>query len=94
MLRVRVCAAHMGGFWVQNSLNKGPFFGRFSIKMRGLSRNWRTIAKNGSFPSKIHYNSGYDRVSVIRRGYLSENRTADPRPSASHLPPPPEISML
>ena len=48
MLRVRVCAAHKGGFWAQNSLNKGPFFGRFSINMGGLSRNWRNIAKNGS----------------------------------------------
>ena len=39
MLRVRVCAAHMGGFLGRNSLNKGPFFGRFSINMGGLSRN-------------------------------------------------------
>ena len=41
MLRVWVCAAHMGGFLDQNSLNKGPFFGRFSINMGELSRNWR-----------------------------------------------------
>ena len=61
MLRVRVCAAHMGGFLGQNSLNKGPFFGRFSIKMGGLSRNWQKIAKNGSFSTKIHHKSGYDR---------------------------------
>ena len=40
MLRVRVCAAHMGGFLGQNSLNKGPFFGRSSINMGGISRNW------------------------------------------------------
>ena len=39
MFRVRVCAAHMGGFWAPNSLNKGPFFGRFSISKGGLSRN-------------------------------------------------------
>ena len=35
MLRVRVCAAHMGGFLSQNFLNKGPFFGRFSINIGG-----------------------------------------------------------
>ena len=46
MLRVRVCAAHMGVFWVQNSLNKGPFFGRFSLDMGGFSRNWQKIVKN------------------------------------------------
>ena len=33
MLRIRVCAAHMDGFLGQNSLNKGPFFGRFSINI-------------------------------------------------------------
>ena len=38
MLRVRVCAAHMGWFLGQNSLKKGPFFGRFFIDMGGLSR--------------------------------------------------------
>ena len=53
MLMVRVCAAHMGGFLGQNSLNKGPFFGRFSITMGGLSRNWRKIAKNGPFSAKF-----------------------------------------
>ena len=46
MLRVRVCAAHMGGLFGRNSLNKGPFFGRFSINMGELSQNWRKIAKN------------------------------------------------
>ena len=47
MLRVQVCAAHMDGFLVQNSLNKGPFFGRFSLNMGGFSRNWQNIVKNG-----------------------------------------------
>ena len=46
MLRARVCAAHMAGFWSQNDLNKGPCFGRFSINMGGLSRNCRKTAKN------------------------------------------------
>ena len=29
----------MGGFLDPDSLNKGPFFGRFSMNMGGLSRN-------------------------------------------------------
>ena len=48
------------GFWVKNSLNKGPFFGRLSSNMGGLSRNLRKIAKMGGFPP-IHHKSGYDR---------------------------------
>ena len=48
-----VCAAHMGEFLNQSSLNKDPFFGRFSINTGGLSRNWQKIAKNGSFPPKF-----------------------------------------
>ena len=50
--RVRLCAAHMDGFGAQSSLKKGPFFGRFSINMDGLSRNWRKMAKMGGFPPK------------------------------------------
>ena len=46
MLSVRVYVAHMGGFWVQNSLNKGPIFGKFSLNMGGFSRNCQ-IVKNG-----------------------------------------------
>ena len=41
------------GFWAQNSLNKGPFFGRFSINMGGFSRNWQKLSKMGSFPPKF-----------------------------------------
>ena len=38
------------GFWAPNSLNKGPFFGRFSLNKGWLSRNWRKIEKMGGFP--------------------------------------------
>ena len=41
------------GFWAPNSLNKGPFFGRFSLNKGGLSRNWRKIAKMGGFRPKF-----------------------------------------
>ena len=60
MLRVRVCAAHMGGFWGPKISRQGSFFGRFSINMGGFSRNWRKIVKNGWFSAKIHHKSGYD----------------------------------
>ena len=47
MLRVRECAANMCGFWVQNSLNKVPFFGRFLLNIGWFSRNWNKIVENG-----------------------------------------------
>ena len=52
-MRVRVCAAHMGGFSVQNSLNRSPFLGRFSLNMDGFSRNRKKWSKMGSFPQKF-----------------------------------------
>ena len=65
MLRVRVCAAHMGGFLGPKfscfpfSLGPkflGPFFGRVSFNMGGFSRNWQKNVKN----VKIHHKSGHD----------------------------------
>ena len=53
MLRVWVCAVHMGGFLGQNSLNSGPFYGRFSLKMGGIFRDWQKIVKMGSSLSKF-----------------------------------------
>ena len=41
------------GFWVQNSLNKGPFFCRFSLNMGGLSRNWQKLSKIGSLVATV-----------------------------------------
>ena len=41
------------GFWAQNSLNRRPFFGRFSINMDGFSRNWQKMSKMDSFPPKF-----------------------------------------
>ena len=69
MSRVRVRAAHMGELLVQNSPNKGPFAGRFSLNMDGFSRNWQKIVNNRYFFAKIHHKSGYDgNLMVIRRG--------------------------
>ena len=55
------------GFWVQNSLNMGPFFvldfpNRFSLNMGVFSKNWQNIVKNGQFFNKIHHKSGYDGI--------------------------------
>ena len=33
MVRVGVCSAHLDGFWAQISLNRGPFFGRFFLRV-------------------------------------------------------------
>ena len=33
ILKVQVYATHTGGFWVQNSLNKGPELGKMVSKM-------------------------------------------------------------
>ena len=42
------------GFWTQNSLNKGPFFGRFSINMGvGFPEIGKNFVKMGSFPPKL-----------------------------------------
>ena len=41
------------GFRVQNSLNKGPFFGRFSLKMGGFPEICKILSKMGSFPPKF-----------------------------------------
>ena len=60
MLRVRVCAAHMDGFWAEIALSKGPLW-QISINMGGLSRNWRKIAKNGLFSPKFVIRGGMKR---------------------------------
>ena len=59
MLRVRVCAAHMGGFLGPKFSKQGSFFGRFFLNMGRLPRIWRNVVKNGSFSAKIHHKSRY-----------------------------------
>ena len=83
MLRVWVCAAHMGGFWVQNSLYNDPFFGRFSLNMGWFSRNWQNMSKMSSFLPQFIMKVGM--TAIVR----NKNRAANTRPSASHVPPPP-----
>ena len=40
-------------FGVQNSLDKGPFFGRFSLNMDGFPEIGKKLSKIGSFPPKF-----------------------------------------
>ena len=47
----------MPTIWAPNSLNKGPFVGRFSSKKVGYPE----IGENGWFSAKIHHKSGYDQ---------------------------------
>ena len=88
MLRVRVCAAHMGGFLGLNSLNKGPFFGRFSINMGGLSRNWRKMAKNGPSSVEIHHKNGYEsKFRQLEEGtFLKTGRQTPIHPQVMYPP--------
>ena len=53
MLRVRVCAAHMGGFLGPKFSKQGSFFGKLSMNMSGFSGNWQNCQKMGSFPPKF-----------------------------------------
>ena len=53
MLRLRVCATHMGGFLGPKFSKQGSLLGRFSINMGGFSRNWQKLSKMGSFPPKF-----------------------------------------
>ena len=39
LVLVRVCSGHMGGFWIENSLNVGGFLEIFFIKLR-----WKAIS--------------------------------------------------
>ena len=87
ILRVRVCAAH----WVfgPKFCKQGSFFGRFTINMGELSRNWLKIAKNELFSAKIHHKSGHDsKYRYLEEGTFLKTGQQTP-PSASHVPPAP-----
>ena len=79
----------MDGFLSQNSLNKDPFFGRFSVNMGGLSRNWRKVAKNGSSSAKSHH-SGYEsKFRQLEEGAFLRTAGRPPSIRKSCTPPPP-----
>ena len=54
MLRVRVCAAHMGGLLGPKFSKQGSLFGRFSLNMGvGVPEIGKKLSKMGSFPRKF-----------------------------------------
>ena len=56
MLRVQVCATHIGGFLGPKFSKQGPLFGRFSLNIGGFARNKHN---NVQFSVKIHHKSVY-----------------------------------
>ena len=60
MLRVRVCAADMGGFLGPKLSKRGSLFRQIFLNMGGFSRNWQKIVENELFSAKFHHSSGYD----------------------------------
>ena len=73
-------------FWIKNSPNKGPFFGRFSLNIGGFPDIGKIFSKMGSFPPKFIIKVGMT-ATVGNYRQRSENREADPRPFVSHAPP-------
>ena len=59
-------------------------------QMGGLSRNWRKIAKNGPFPTKIHHKSGYEsKFQYLEEGtFLKTGRQTTVHPQVMYPPPP------
>ena len=47
MLKVWVCAAHMGGFLGPKFSKQGYLFGRFSLNRGGFFRNWPKESQKG-----------------------------------------------
>ena len=73
MSGVRVYAgfcSHWVAFWVQNSLNEGPIFGKFSLKMGGFSRIWEKLSKMDSFTQKFIIKVG------LTATFLNQKRVA------------------
>ena len=58
MLRVRVCAAHMGGFLGSKFSKQGSLSRQISVNIGGFSRNGQKLSKMGSFQSKFIIKEG------------------------------------
>ena len=81
------------GFWVQISLRKGHFFGKFSLNMGGFSRNWQKNVKNGQFSVEIHHKRGYyGKCRQLEEGnFLKTGRQTPVYPQVMYPPPPREL---
>ena len=60
MLRVRVCAAHMGGFLGPKFSKQGSPFRQIFHKHGWAFQKLAKVAKNGQFSAQINHNGGYD----------------------------------
>ena len=94
MLRVRVCAAHMGGFLGPKFSRQGSLFRQIFHKHGWVFRNWRKIVKNGWFSAKIHHKSGYNSNfrSLEEGTFLKTGRQTPVHPQVMY--PPPRLNSL
>ena len=60
MLRVRVCAAHMGGFLGPKFSKQGSLFRQIFHKQGWVIQILVKNSKDGWFSTKFHHKSGYD----------------------------------
>ena len=58
MLRVRVCATHMGGFLGPKFSKQGSLFRQIFLKHGWVIQKLAKILKNGWFSAKIHHQVG------------------------------------
>ena len=58
MLRVRVCAAHMGGFLGPKFSRQGSVFRQIFLKRGWVIQKLAKNSKNGWFSAKIHHKVG------------------------------------
>ena len=71
------------GFWVQNPLNKGPLFGRFSLTWVGFPEIGKKFLRwVPSFLPNFHHKSGHDG------NFLKTGRQTPVHPQVMYPPPP------
>ena len=89
MLRVRVCAAHMGGFLGPKFSKQGSLFRQIFLKQGWVIQKLPKNSKNGWFSAKIHHKSGYDRkFRFLEEGtFLKTGRQTPVHPQVMYPPP-------
>ena len=89
MLRVRVCAAHMGGFLGPKFSRRESLFRQIFLKQGWVIQKLAKNSKNGWFPAKIHHKSGYDRNfrSLEEGTFLKTGRQTPVHPQVMYPPP-------
>ena len=87
MLRVRVCAAHMGGFLGQTFSRQGSLFRQIFHKHGWVFQKLAKNSKKWVFSAKIHHKSGYD-IACVQTLLTSFQRGSPPVESAHRRPNP------